>query len=224
MTNEWSYVALQEQANYKRRTLDEVKASKNHIIQWLLLEENKEHKEILEIGCGIGIYMGDYITMGFEDPLGIELDEVATRIAWENLLLVALGDMRDMPYDNNRFDIVTAHGSIEHIPETEVVLKEIYRVLKKDGLLLLNVPYKYSFFVLAKWIQKLFKIWRCGYEKSFGQNELINLLEDNGFKIIEIKWSEIEVGTRHPFLTKCLRFLDKIINGKHMIWIKCQKK
>jgi len=110
------------------------------------------------------------------------------------------------------------------VPNTEDVLKEINRVLKPEGILLMNVPFKYSFFVIAKKIQQALGIWRCGYEKSFGKKELINLLDKNGFQWLEIDWSEIEIGTRHPFLTSCLRFLDRIINGRHMIWVRCKKR
>jgi len=221
--SEWGEIAKQEQANYKHRTLEEIKASKNHIVQWLLEIDDKANKFLLEVGCGSGIYMLDDLTMGFKLVRGIELDSDAVKIALENNLLVIEGDMKKMPYVQETFDIVTAPGSIEHFPETELALQEINRVLKHGGLLLLNVPYRNSFFVVVKKIQQALGVWRCGYEKSFSKKKLISLLEKNGFEVLDVDYSEIEIGTRHPYLTRCLRFLDRIINGGHMIWVKAKK-
>jgi len=225
--SEWGEIARQENAVFKRRTLEEIKSSKNHIHQWLLQIPNKKHKALLEVGCGMGIYLMDDETMGFTG-IGVELDSEAVKIARTHNLNVIEGDMKNMPFEDEKFDIVTAHGSIEHFPETEEALKEINRVMKYGGALLLNVPYKYSFFVISKKIQQVLGIWKCGYEKSFGRKELISILSNNGFKVLEVDKSPIEIGKNHPLLTTCLYYLDRLTAifglGGHHIWMKCEKK
>jgi len=208
----------------KREAEKEISESQSHIRKWLKeIPIYPWRNKLLDIGAGIGLDTKYASDLGF-DAQGIENSLEAVKIARDRGIVMSEMDMRDMLYQDEIFDICIAGGSIEHVPETENVLEEIYRVLKPNGIFLFNVPYKYSFFTPAKKIQQWLGIWKCGYEKSFGQNKLINLLEDNGFEVQEIKWSEIEVGTRHPVLTKILRFMDKIIGGSHMIWMKCRKK
>ena len=203
----------------KREAVRTMPESTSHIRRWL--KEIPKGK-LLDIGAGVGLDTKYAANLGF-DAQGIEISREAVKIARERGIRVFICDMTDIFYQDETFDVCTAGGSIEHVPNTKDVLKEINRVLKPEGIFLFNVPYKWSFFTPAKKIQQWLGIWRCGYEKSFGEDELIALLNDAGFEVLERDWSKIEIGTRHPTLTKILRGLDKIISGRHMIWIKAKK-
>ena len=50
-----------------------------------------------------------------------------------------VGDCEETKIENTKFDCVVASGLIEYMPEDEKLLKESYRLLKTDGLLILNV-------------------------------------------------------------------------------------
>lgn len=223
----WGEIAKTIDKKYRKKTLEEIKLSENYIQQWLLKVPDKKTKKILDVGCGTGGYMCEMITMGFIAPRGLEIDKEATKIAKTHNLLVKREDMRSMSFDSKSFDIVTAYGSIEHVPETGKVLKEINWVLKQNGLFLFNVPYRWSFFVLAKHIQQAFGIWKCGYEKSFSKRTIIKLVNEYGFKVLEVNKMQIEISKTHPVLTGTLHYLDKIISifglGGHHIFLKCKK-
>lgn len=45
-----------------------------------------------------------------------------------------------LPYNNNHFDFVFIKSVIEHIRNTDLFLSEIYRVLKKDGIVIIFAP------------------------------------------------------------------------------------
>ena len=47
-----------------------------------------------------------------------------------------------LPFENESFDIVTMLAVLEHLSYPEDILKEINRILRKDGRLVLTVPSK----------------------------------------------------------------------------------
>ena len=49
-------------------------------------------------------------------------------------------DIKNMPFDNGSFDIVICNHVLEHIEEDDLALSEIYRVLKKGGFSILQIP------------------------------------------------------------------------------------
>ncbi len=50
-------------------------------------------------------------------------------------------DMLSIPYDDNTFNFVIANHVLEHVPNYHKALQEIYRVLKTNGLAILQTPY-----------------------------------------------------------------------------------
>jgi SAM-dependent methyltransferase len=95
--------------------------------------------KLLDLGCGkvplYGAYK-EYVT-----------DNIC--VDWENTLhkneyLDFECDLtKDLPFDDNEFDTVILSDVLEHIPQPEKLWKEMYRILSKDGKLILNVPFYY---------------------------------------------------------------------------------
>lgn len=50
---------------------------------------------------------------------------------------------KDLPFDDNEFDTLILSDVLEHIPKPEKLWKEMYRILSKNGMLILNVPFYY---------------------------------------------------------------------------------
>lgn len=95
----------------------------------------------------------------------------------------------------NSIDILIISETLEHLPEHKEVLKEIKRVLKPGGKLIVTVPYDtlFSFWrplfaglcffqgqILGKGLYKN----KCGHIQSFGPKSLKPLLEENGFQAV----------------------------------------
>ena len=49
-------------------------------------------------------------------------------------------DIHNMPFENNVFDVVLCNHVLEHVKDDILALKEIRRVLKKDGKMILTTP------------------------------------------------------------------------------------
>ncbi len=50
-------------------------------------------------------------------------------------------DATDIPYENNSFDLIICNHVLEHIPNYLTAISEIYRVLKPNGIAILQTPY-----------------------------------------------------------------------------------
>jgi SAM-dependent methyltransferase len=53
-------------------------------------------------------------------------------------------DVQHMPFPDNEFDVVICNHVLEHVPDDRRAIAEIYRVLKKGGFAVLQVPTDYS--------------------------------------------------------------------------------
>lgn len=84
-------------------------------------------------------------------------------------------DGQCLPIKDNCIDTVISIDVLEHIPEPEKAIKEIYRVLKPNGIVILSTPF---FFWLH---EEPFDFHR------FSKYGLKNDFEKNGFNVIEIE-------------------------------------
>jgi len=53
-------------------------------------------------------------------------------------------DIQDMPFPDDDFDVVICNHVLEHVPDDRKAIREIFRVLKRNGYALLQVPADYS--------------------------------------------------------------------------------
>ena len=94
----------------------------------------------LELGCGSGFFLLNLIQAGVArrgsvTDLSPGMVKVATRNG-ANLGLEIDGRVADaegIPYEDDTFDLVVGHAVLHHIPDVELSLREVVRVLKPGG-------------------------------------------------------------------------------------------
>jgi len=102
--------------------------------------------KILNLGCGPGLLEEALSKQGYSG-IGIdsspEMIELSVERSKKNYFIenwkFLVGDCEETKIENIKFDCVVASGLIEYMPEDEKFLKETYRLLKNDGLLILNI-------------------------------------------------------------------------------------
>jgi ubiquinone/menaquinone biosynthesis C-methylase UbiE len=86
-------------------------------------------KNKLNLGCGKDIKKG-FINLDSKKIKGVDI----------------VADLeRKLPFEDNYFDLVYASHVLEHISDLDFLLREIHRILKSDGRMVIFVPH-FSFF------------------------------------------------------------------------------
>jgi SAM-dependent methyltransferase len=96
-------------------------------------------RQILDVGCGTGTMLTHLARFG--DARGVDMDLEAVGYCHDRgLRQVTQSDADKLPFEKDTFDLVTALDVVEHIDDDLGALREMRRVIKPGGLLLLTVP------------------------------------------------------------------------------------
>jgi SAM-dependent methyltransferase len=100
---------------------------------------NNSNPKILDVGCGTGANLKMLAAFGRAE--GVDISPQAVEFCHERgLESVRLGAIEHLPYENDSFELVTALDVVEHLDDDVAGLREMRRVLRRDGRLLLFVP------------------------------------------------------------------------------------
>ncbi len=163
---------------------------------------------LLDVGCSSGIFSKQFLKNGW-DVHGIDIAK--NKVAEANRLGVKakVADLTGkLPYQNEYFDVIFAGEVIEHLVDTDFFLKEMNRVLKKGGKLIVTTPNLASwenkirifFGVYPAWVD--YKLGGAGHVRAYTPGALKQHLRETGFKI------EKHIGNFVPIIPEY--FLDDI--------------
>ena len=94
---------------------------------------------MLDIGCGAGGMMGMLARYG--DVVGLDVDrEYLVYCRERGFANVLCGSGYELPFPDGKFALVSLFDTLEHIPEEVQALREVRRVLKPGGRVLISVP------------------------------------------------------------------------------------
>ncbi len=153
----------------------------------IALIQQKPNGSILDVGCGTG-KMLEAIRNKFPNLTlhGIDLSESMISFAKQNYLnsSFSVGSAENLPFEKEKFDILTNSISFHHYTNPEQAIREAYRVLKPTGQFLLmdispntNIKRRFLDF-FAKYIA------RDGHVGFRTPDEIKNWFEKAGFKNI----------------------------------------
>jgi len=113
-----------------------------------------------------------------------------------------LTDPVQVPYADGMFDVVIASGVLEHVPMDYESLKQLYRVLKPEGLLVITyLPYFLSW---SEWYRRVIR-QTAYHQRLYRKNELAQLMKRTGFLPLEIRPHTHIPNSGHRSLWRTLR-------------------
>jgi SAM-dependent methyltransferase len=151
---------------------------------------NSSVLKILDVGCGTGLNAQKFADQG-HSVVGIDLSPVA--IEKFNLrgfkgLVCDVERVGGVPLADATFDLVFASEVIEHLVETESFLREVHRLLRPGGTLVLSTPnssfWAYRLLGLLGYTPN--DLQHPGHVRFFSLKNLSHQLKGVGFKIDKI--------------------------------------
>ncbi|MGH3958565.1 class I SAM-dependent methyltransferase [Mycobacterium sp.] len=101
---------------------------------------NLPYERALELGCGSGFFLLNLIQAGVARRGSVtDLSPGMVKVATRNGRSLGLdidgrvADAEGIPYDDDTFDLVVGHAVLHHIPDVELSLGEVLRVLRPGG-------------------------------------------------------------------------------------------
>ena len=97
-------------------------------------------QRVLDIGCGTGVFLRLVAERGAV-PFGLDASQALLEIARERVPEAELivGEMEQLPYDNNTFDLVTGFNSFFFAADLVAALREAGRVAKTGAPVVIQV-------------------------------------------------------------------------------------
>jgi len=165
-----------------------------------LLPGDTAGRRILDAGCGTGWNLQDLSIFG--DTYGVDLSPLAVITTRRRGGRVAQGNLLGLPYASSSFDVVTSFDVLYHawIVDDAQAVRELARVLKPGGLMLVKVP-------------ALKILWGAHDEAvhsrhRYTRGELERLLQGAGLRLVRSTYAN---SLLFPVLLS-RRFLDRALN------------
>ncbi len=95
--------------------------------------------DLLDLGCGKAPLYGVYKSL----VTSVTLADWDNSLHENKHLDMACDITKKLPFNNNSFDTIILSDVLEHIPNPNDVLTELKRILRPNGIVLMNVPFMY---------------------------------------------------------------------------------
>jgi SAM-dependent methyltransferase len=171
-------------------------------------------KKVLEVGAGTGRDSFTLVGRG-ADVYQLDYSEDALRIITsiarhENIPVHPLcGDAFALPFHEGTFDIVFHQGLLEHFrePNATRLITENVRVLKRGGILLIDVPQRWHVYTIMKHILIALNAWFAGWEREFSIRDLRKILQSHGLECTAEYGEWMYPSLLYRTLREALRFI-----------------
>lgn len=149
---------------------------------------NYQFSNLLDIGCASGYMLSKLTSVNLSaEYYGVDVYKEAINFAKKHYpnIMFKVGSAEKLPFKNNSFDLITFYEVIEHVQNPLSSLKEIKRVLNRNGVCILamdsgNLLFRLTWLV---WENTKGKIWKGAHLHPFHHTELEELIKKADLKI-----------------------------------------
>ena len=146
-----------------------------------VLLEFKNNGKLLDIGCAYGFFMN--ATSNHFNSYGIDISRFALERSKRYFSRdVSMASAANLPFSDKSFDIITLIDVLEHVERLNQCLKDIKRILKKNGILFLQLPNS----LIWNRIFEKFGLEDKTHINNFTLSQWTSLLKINGLRIEKV--------------------------------------
>lgn len=112
------------------------------------------------------------------------------RFARSKKMSFRVADAHELPFKDKEFNAVFCLETLEHVENPGKVVAEMNRVLRDNGYILVLVPaenWLFRYIVWPLWTLSRGKIWKGTHLNQFTGDQVLQVIENQGFKIVENK-------------------------------------
>lgn len=202
------------------------------------LEARRGSGRLLDVGCGVGIFLSLARARGWTVQ-GVEVSPFAAQEARSRLgLPVTTGTLREAAPPEACFDVVTLLDVFEHLADPSAELRELFRVLRPGGTLLLDTPnadallrrmadriYRWSGGTIVYPVRKLYHQFHLFY---YSEQALRRLLGDAGFRVERVDGRAIPLpkargNTLEKWIVKGLTAVERRLGGPYELIVTAER-
>lgn len=119
-----------------------------HLHRYAIACDLVRDKLVLDIASGEG-YGSNLLAKNAKQVIGVDISEEAITYASNKYkranLIFKSGSVTNIPLENSSIDVVVSFETLEHTYEQDIMFKEIKRVMRPDGLLIISTPEKSNY-------------------------------------------------------------------------------
>ncbi len=122
---------------YDKRALRRMRKSRSQILDLL---NHTPPGPLLDVGCSLGYTLKAALKLGLP-ATGVDISEHAVTVCREQGFAAERGTLHGLPFSDGSFQLVIMKHVLEHTPRPREALREIWRVLRPGGGVLIAVPH-----------------------------------------------------------------------------------
>tara|TARA_B100000508_G_scaffold121389_1_gene103033 strand:+ start:10924 stop:11979 length:1056 start_codon:yes stop_codon:yes gene_type:complete len=141
-----------------------------------------ESGKMLDIGCGNGHLIKRLAKMGWEVE-GMDFDPMAVEYCKSQGLNAKSGDFFELNYPSDYYDAVTLSHVIEHVPDPKKTIREVFRILKPGGKIVMETPNSKSWMYTDLFQSEWLHLHPPAHIHVFNLSNLKQIVLESGFEV-----------------------------------------
>jgi len=187
----------------------EIKSRKEVVFNLFEKNTNGHPIKAIDVGCGAGHYVSELNKRGV-NIVGSDISKKMIEVTRfnnikekQNADKLLCADCQSLPFPDNYFDVVFCIGVLSYVSDELAIFKEMKRIVKKEGLIIFNVPNILKLRNVLDPYYYVFKVWKYGWTKIrrlfTGKEQVIKVLDTATMDAPQNRYS----------IKQIINFLDK---------------